>query len=173
MWVSLPFWWFASTAIWIMKVLMGSFVRYNSNIQYQNQDCILYRRAGINVHNHFVPKTQTSKGNLDFFFLDSISPDSAARYESSHWAPPSLTAAEKKRSRIRNRMRSITRVPISALVTMTLPQSLYPDLLQVMEVVAHSDWNLAGRVAFIRFVVCINTQHLHCGPPPKVNPNKC
>lgn len=42
----------------------------------------------------------------------------------------------------------------------------YPDLLQVMEVVAHSDGNLAGRVAFIRFIVCIDAQHLHRGPPP-------
>lgn len=74
-----------------------------------------------------------------FFFLTSISPDSSERCESSHWAPPSLTAAEKKRSRIRKRMKSMTSVPFSAYLTMTIPQSLYPDLLQVMEVVAHSD----------------------------------
>lgn len=31
--VSLPFWWLASTAIWIMKVLIGSLVRWNKTKQ--------------------------------------------------------------------------------------------------------------------------------------------
>lgn len=38
--------------------------------------------------------------------------------------------------------------------------------MQVVEVVAHSDGDLAGRVALIRLVVGVDAQHLHHGPPP-------
>lgn len=42
----------------------------------------------------------------------------------------------------------------------------YPDLLQVVEVVAHSDGDLTGGVALVRFVVGVDAKHLHGGPPP-------
>lgn len=49
----------------------------------------------------------------------------------------------------------------------TITRSRYPDLLQVVEVVPHSDRDLTGCVALIRFIVSVNTQHLHRRPPPE------
>ena len=43
----------------------------------------------------------------------------------------------------------------------------YPDLLQVVEVVSHPDGDLARRVALVRFIVGVDAQHLHRGPPPE------
>lgn len=43
-----------------------------------------------------------------------------------------------------------------------------PDLLQVVEVVPDSDGDFAGSVALVGFVIGVNTQHLHRGPPPEL-----
>ena len=42
----------------------------------------------------------------------------------------------------------------------------YSNFLQVVEVVSNADRDLTGRVALIRLVVSINTQHLHSSLPP-------
>lgn len=43
-----------------------------------------------------------------------------------------------------------------------------PDFLKVVKVVAHSDRDLTGRVALVRFIIGVNTQHLHRRPPPEL-----
>ncbi len=110
----------------------------------------------------------------------SFSPDSTERCESNRWVPPSLTAAErKKKKRRRRRMweksgwfkwwRNFAINFRKLWQPECLAGNCYPDLLQVVEVVAHSDWDLTGCVALIWFIISINTQHLHCRPPPEEN----
>lgn len=52
------------------------------------------------------------------------------------------------------------------LSDLTAVRDTYPDFLQVVEVVAHSDGDLAGGVALVRFVIGVNAEHLHRGSPP-------
>lgn len=154
--VSLPFWWLARTAIWIMKVLIGSFVRLKDSkwekIKYfKNVACrilvifvpsfIYFNIYGSVVHllSHLVQERNVNP-STGFNHLQLLQ-----RQEES-WG---LT----ERSRGEFRLQYCW-------------ETCYPDFLQVVEIVPYSYWDFTGCVALIWFVISINAQHLHCCSPP-------